>query len=221
MTASYIDREATSLLHIMADDASAAVGALQLNDAAAAAVERVRGGEQTNVALAVDGRLMPTDVAATVGAAASELSSSVVAFVYGCVVLDEAKGGLDVNRVTGQEVKELGRKKLVLLTWIGADVPARDRGRVAEQRSALRASLPSMQVHVEHTANSQAEAEHSAIVERVKVASGAFYDSGAKGADQTTEATASQGGAQPTDVSSRPKPRGGRKLVKKSAAAAE
>ena len=64
--------------------------------------------------------------------------------------------------------EQLGRKKLVLLTWVGADVPARDRGRVAEQRSALRASLPSMHVHLELQANTAAEAEHAAIVERVK-----------------------------------------------------
>ena len=83
------------------------VAALKLTDEAAAAVERVRGSEQTNVAFAVDGSLLPTNTADSVGAAASSLSSSTVAFVYGCVVLDEAKGGLDVNRVTGQEVKEV------------------------------------------------------------------------------------------------------------------
>ena len=87
------------------------------------------------------------------------------------------------------------------------------RGRAAEMRQTLRAALPTMLVHVELQANSSAEAEQDAIVERVKLSSGAFYDSGAAGTDQTVMAESD--GAATTDLSARPKPRGGRKLVKK------
>ena len=64
------------------------------------------------------------------------------------------------------------------------------------------------------------EAEQSVIVQRVKSASGAFYDSGAQGADQTVEAcAASVSSVTVADPSSKPKPAssrgGGRRLVKK------
>ena len=187
-------------------------------DAAAAAVERVRKAAARVAVLDVDdaGEVHVRSSSATeeVGGVASALGSGEVAFVYGAIELEEAKGGL--------EVASLGRRKLVLLTWIGEAVPARERGRAAERRAAVRA-LPNLLVHVELQANTPAEAEQASIIERVKVASGAFYDSGGAGTDQTVESTRASGAdasgrASATDAASKPKPKGGRRLVKKGGA---
>jgi hypothetical protein len=155
-----------------------------------------------------------------VGAVASALPATLVGFVYGAVLLDESKGGLDVA------AESLARRKLVLITWVGGEVPPTERGKVSELRQKLRDKLPGLQAHVEIQCNSEMEAEHASIVQRVKTASGAFYDSGAGGADQTVEACAEAiGSASVADPTSKPKPPGsarggGRRLVKRNPAGA-
>ena len=141
---------------------------------------------------------------------APRLPQGNVRFVYGRVVLDETKGGLDHVAAAG-----LGRRKLVLLTWVGEDTPPRERGAVSALRAALKNKIPELVVHCELSATTAADAEQAGIVEKVKTASGAFYDSGACGADQTTEATSE--GAGSTEVTAKARPKGGRKLVRKSA----
>ena len=106
----------------------------------------------------------------------------------------------------------------------GQDVAPTDRGKVSEMRASLRERVPALTAHVELQASSAAEAEHASIVERVKTASGAFYDSGAQGADQTVESCAAAMSGTSVSVAADPadKPkgpggaRGGRRLVKRS-----
>ena len=77
-----------------------------------------------------------TEAGETVGAVASALGADQLCFVYGAVLLDETKGGLDVAS------DSLARRKLVLVTSVGSDLPPRDRGAVSEKRLKLRAKLP-------------------------------------------------------------------------------
>lgn len=157
-----------------------------------------------------------TEAGETVGAVASALGADQLCFVYGAVLLDETKGGLDVAS------DSLARRKLVLVTSVGSDLPPRDRGAVSEKRLKLRAKLPDLVAHVEIQVNTASEAEHAQIVEKVKTSSGAFYDSGAGGADQTVEACASAvGSATIADPANKAKPPssargGGRRLVKRT-----
>lgn len=194
---------------------------------AAEAVEKVRAGDAgTDMFVTMDVvegevRLVEHAAAEDVGTVAAALSPTSIAFVYGAVVLDETKGSLEVAS------ESLGRRKLVLVTWIGSKVPPTllTKSSPMELRTLLREKLPDMVVHVEITANAKSEASQEEILKRVKVASGAFYDSGAMGADQTVESCASAvGSATISDPTSKAKPPssargGGRRLVKKAAPA--
>lgn len=81
------------------------------------AVELIRDGSASIVTLSLagaDGVNLDAFAPGAVGTIAAELPSSAIAFVYGAVLLDESKGGLDVAS------ESLARRKLVLLTWVGA-----------------------------------------------------------------------------------------------------
>ena len=177
--------------------ASAAVEQILANDAECATIV---------LAMTSDGDVQverkSTD---SVGDVAQTLLPDTIAFVYGRVMLDEQKGGL--------EVESVGRRKLVLLTWLGAEVSAAQRGKAGEMRVALNKALPGLTVHVEVQATNAAEAEQATILQKVKTSSGAFYDNGAEGADQTVESVKAETAA-PTAKAA---PKGGRKLVKRAA----
>ena len=85
---------------------------------------------------------------------------------------------------------------------------------MAAALESLRAeALPGLTVHVEVQATNAAEAEQATILQKVKTSSGAFYDNGAEGADQTVESVKAETAA-PTAKAA---PKGGRKLVKRAA----
>ena len=199
------------------EEAASAVSALSLDAVTAAGVaEKIREGDASTsfAVFALEDEAAAVTLlehgAGDIGSVAPRLPQGNVRFVYGRVVLDESKGGLDHVAAAG-----LGRRKLVLLTWVGEDTPPRERGAVSALRAALKNKIPELVVHCELSATTAADAEQAGIVEKVKTASGAFYDSGACGADQTTEATSE--GAGSTEVTAKARPKGGRKLVRKSA----
>ena len=176
------------------------------------AVERVRSGDSScaTVVLVLKNGDVQVEQSSTesVGDVASALPADMVAFVYGRVMLDEAKG------TQFQALESVGRKKMVLLTWVGEGVPAAERGRLAEMKAELTKALPGLHWNVEIQANTAAEAAQDVILAKVKTSSGAFYDNGAEGADQTVETVKAETAA-PTAKAA---PKGGRKLVKRGGA---
>ena len=148
---------------------------------------------------------------------APRLPQGNVRFVYGRVVLDETKGGLDHVAAAG-----LGRRKLVLLTWVGEDTPPRERGAVSALRAALKNKIPELVVHCELSATTAADAEQAGIVEKVKTAVGRASTTRARAAPtrrrrrRATGAGSTEGPHSSSDTA-KARPKGGRKLVRKSA----
>jgi hypothetical protein len=138
---------------------------------AAEAVDAIRGGDARIATLTIadnDATLLAFSEG-NVGSVASALGPDVLAFVFGAVLLDETKGGLELAS------ESLARRKLVLLTWMGEAVLPKERGRVSELKSILRDKLPTLTAHVELQANAAAEAEFATILQKVKTASGGAH----------------------------------------------
>ena len=152
------------------EEAASAVSALSLDAVTAAGVaEQIRQGDASTsfAVFALEDEAAAVTLvehgAGDIGSVAPRLPQGNVRFVYGRVVLDETKGGLDHVAAAG-----LGRRKLVLLTWVGEDTPPRERGAVSALRAALKNKIPELVVHCELSATTAADAEQAGIVEKVK-----------------------------------------------------
>eukprot|EP00297_Palpitomonas_bilix_P018392 CAMPEP_0113879378 /NCGR_PEP_ID=MMETSP0780_2-20120614/7209_1 /TAXON_ID=652834 /ORGANISM="Palpitomonas bilix" /LENGTH=190 /DNA_ID=CAMNT_0000865961 /DNA_START=96 /DNA_END=669 /DNA_ORIENTATION=- /assembly_acc=CAM_ASM_000599 len=118
-----------------------------------------------------------------------------VLFAFVRYFLKEEKGSIDAEAV--------GRVKMIFITYVAPHTQAGEKAAVANKKAIAQNWVKNF--HVEFYATSLDDISDEVVFDRVKNATGAFYDHGGKGADQTTEGVATH-----KESFSKPKGPGGR-----------